>query len=100
MSARGERGPYLRGAARPIKRAKPLFTGAFAGGLEFGLNACPYFHGGGKGSRTPDLFNAIEALYQLSYTPNKSRTARNKLKSIKYPTANQAHFTADFTGVN
>ena len=25
--------------------------------------------GGGKGSRTPDLFNAIEALYQLSYTP-------------------------------
>ena len=25
--------------------------------------------GGGKGSRTPDLLNAIQALYQLSYTP-------------------------------
>src|SRR5690242_4776278 len=24
---------------------------------------------GGEESRTPDLFNAIEALYQLSYTP-------------------------------
>ena len=28
---------------------------------------------GGKGSRTPDLLNAIQALYQLSYTP-KVRT--------------------------
>ncbi len=28
------------------------------------------FIGGDKGSRTPDLFNAIEALYQLSYIPN------------------------------
>ena len=27
------------------------------------------FFGGDKGSRTPDLFNAIEALYQLSYIP-------------------------------
>jgi hypothetical protein len=25
---------------------------------------------GGEESRTPDLFNAIEALYQLSYTPS------------------------------
>jgi hypothetical protein len=25
--------------------------------------------GGGKGNRTPDLLNAIQALYQLSYTP-------------------------------
>ena len=25
--------------------------------------------GGDKGSRTPDLLNAIQALYQLSYTP-------------------------------
>lgn len=28
------------------------------------------FNGGGKGSRTPDLCNAIATLYQLSYTPN------------------------------
>jgi hypothetical protein len=26
-------------------------------------------HRGGKGSRTPDLLNANQALYQLSYTP-------------------------------
>ncbi len=26
-------------------------------------------YGGGKESRTPDLLNAIQALYQLSYTP-------------------------------
>ncbi len=25
--------------------------------------------GGGMGSRTPDLLNAIQTLYQLSYTP-------------------------------
>ena len=31
-------------------------------------------NGGDKGSRTPDLLNAIETLYQLSYTPkNKTR---------------------------
>lgn len=28
-------------------------------------------YGGGKGSRTPDLLNAIQTLYQLSYTPEK-----------------------------
>ena len=28
-------------------------------------------NGGDKGSRTPDLLNAIETLYQLSYIPNK-----------------------------
>ena len=27
--------------------------------------------GGGMGSRTPDLLNAIQTLYQLSYTPEK-----------------------------
>ena len=27
------------------------------------------FIGGDKGSRTPDLLNAIETLYQLSYIP-------------------------------
>ena len=27
------------------------------------------FFGGDKGSRTPDLLNAIETLYQLSYIP-------------------------------
>jgi hypothetical protein len=30
-------------------------------------------HGGAKGSRTPDLLNAIQALYQLSYGPDPVR---------------------------
>ena len=29
--------------------------------------------GGDKGSRTPDLLNAIETLYQLSYIPKKRK---------------------------
>ena len=29
--------------------------------------------GGDKGSRTPDLLNAIETLYQLSYIPAKRK---------------------------
>ena len=29
-----------------------------------------FLHGGGKGSRTHDLLNAIQTLYQLSYTPS------------------------------
>ena len=31
--------------------------------------------GGDKGSRTPDLLNAIETLYQLSYIPKKKNGA-------------------------
>ena len=30
-----------------------------------------FFFGGDKGSRTPDLLNAIQALYQLSYAPER-----------------------------
>ena len=30
--------------------------------------------GGAEGVRTPDLLNAIQALYQLSYDPNRSGT--------------------------
>ncbi len=29
--------------------------------------------GGAEGVRTPDLLNAIQALYQLSYDPNQRR---------------------------
>ena len=31
-----------------------------------------YPAGGAEGVRTPDLLNAIQALYQLSYDPNRS----------------------------
>ena len=34
-----------------------------------GGKASPALHGGAKGSRTPDLLNAIQALYHLSYDP-------------------------------
>src|SRR5690606_385852 len=35
--------------------------------------ACPGDSGGPEGSRTPDLLNAIQMLYQLSYRPNAAR---------------------------
>ena len=38
--------------------------------------------GGGKGIRTPGLFIANEALYQLSYTPN--RLGRRRLERVLY----------------
>ena len=31
--------------------------------------ACVPFRGGAKGSRTPDLLNAIQTRYQLRYNP-------------------------------
>ena len=37
------------------------------------LQAPAFFEdGGAEGVRTPDLLNAIQALYQLSYDPNRS----------------------------
>jgi len=59
----------------PPKRRRPV-------GFPTGL------HGGAKRSRTADLLNAIQALYQLSYSPGSrvflatgvSRKARNLLK--------------------
>ena len=35
--------------------------------------------GGGMGSRTPDLLNAIQTLYQLSYTPERDVKMISKL---------------------
>ena len=37
------------------------------------------FFGGGKEIRTPDLLNAIQTLYQLSYTPTQSQLAPRSL---------------------
>ncbi len=45
----------MRNATERIKQKKTAFA------------AFPI--GGDKGSRTPDLLNAIETLYQLSYIP-------------------------------
>ena len=33
------------------------------------VDKCSFFVGGDEGGRTPYLLNAIQALYQLSYTP-------------------------------
>jgi hypothetical protein len=49
----------LRSGARRLERRRPA-------GLPTGL------HGGAKRSRTADLLNAIQALYQLSYSPEVS----------------------------
>ena len=43
---------------------------------------CFLFYGGGKESRTPDLLNAIQTLYQLSYTPEKGMTIRYHIPRI------------------
>jgi hypothetical protein len=44
----------------------------------------PLEDGGAEGVRTPDLLNAIQALYQLSYDPirggDKSKTLRDFVK--------------------
>ncbi len=37
----------------------------------FGKKAKPLETGGGKRDRTADLLHAMQALYQLSYTPEK-----------------------------
>ena len=46
---------------RPRKQKTREFTEKLTGSYQY--------IGGGKGSRTPDLLNAIQTLYQLSYTP-------------------------------
>ena len=40
-----------------------------------------FYFGGDKGSRTPDLLNAIQALYQLSYAPKFSQSLFYSLES-------------------
>ena len=37
-----------------------------------------FFYGGDEGGRTPYLLNAIQALYQLSYTPEMRRLLYSK----------------------
>ena len=40
--------------------------------------------GGAEGVRTPDLLNAIQALYQLSYDPNRSsRKCKSRSEIVK-----------------
>ena len=39
--------------------------------------------GGAEGARTPDLLNAIQALYQLSYDPIKSQQCKNIAAIVK-----------------
>jgi hypothetical protein len=64
----GEREPP--GASQPKQIERPR---ASTRGLDFGLTRISANFqkraGGAKGNRTPDLFIANEALYQLSYSP-------------------------------
>ena len=41
---------------------------------------CGKRFGGARGSRTPDLLNAIQALSQLSYGPTEAALIRGRLK--------------------
>lgn len=52
-------------SSMPLRRAPNCATGP-------DLNAGPAPGCGAEGNRTPDLFSAIEALSQLSYSPNGS----------------------------
>ena len=42
------------------------------------LGETHFSSGGDKGSRTPDLLNAIETLYQLSYIPTSNQVLRTR----------------------
>ena len=53
-----------------------LSTEAARGGFKY-LCDIIYLDGGAKGSRTPDLLNAIQALSQLSYGPINRRGCRD-----------------------
>ena len=55
-----------------------------------------FLSGGGKGSRTPDLLNAIQALYQLSYTPT-SPFAGEKLGYLTIPSVRCQHAVVKFS---
>ena len=54
---------------------QPIYKSEKTGGEDIKGNSLSRnyqnYHGGGEGTRTPDLFDAIEALYQLSYTPTR-----------------------------
>jgi hypothetical protein len=56
-----------------------------------------YNNGGGKGSRTPDLLNAIQALYQLSYTP-KTDGASKRTRTVDLLITNQLLYQLSYAG--
>src|ERR1700744_4324043 len=47
-------------------------------------------YGGAKRSRTADLLNAIQALYQLSYSPEGRRVSRVREPLVRAPGAKAA----------
>ena len=55
--------------------------------------------GGDKGSRTPDLLNAIEALYQLSYIPIREREILSHINGL-LSTGNFSKFSSGVAGVS
>jgi hypothetical protein len=53
--------------------------------------------GGGKGNRTPDLLNAIQALYQLSYTPKKNGASK-QTRTVDLLITNQLLYQLSYAG--
>ncbi len=48
--------------------------------------------GGAKGSRTPDLLNAIQALYQLSYGPGIEQQFTTRLRRCQFRATQRRDF--------
>ena len=54
-------------------------------------------NGGAKGSRTPGLLNAIQTLYQLSYSPkNTLQDVADEMHPITPAPENQEEFSEKF----
>ena len=87
QSRKGARASHRAAPKRVIHRSKPRITST-PGWLHHGCSrnrtAGPDHSetggraGGAKGSRTPDLLNAIQALSQLSYGPGTQRSWRGR----------------------
>ncbi len=52
--------------------------------------------GGAKEGRTPDLLNAIQTLYQLSYSPMVRLTGADSSKTPRESQAEKSRFSIDF----
>ena len=76
--------PAIRGPQPNVVGQRPACAKASEGTILRPPLALRAEDGGAEGVRTPDLLNAIQALYQLSYDPSrgdgKSRRSRENVK--------------------
>jgi hypothetical protein len=85
---------YSTGLRGRRAKIKPAFARRAKAGTEDGLDRrqepALRFFGGARGSRTPDLLNAIQALSQLSYGPDRDQWSvighQKKTAIFRFPT--------------